>query len=442
MSEHQKNSNQYSAADVQRYLSGQMSAEEMHAMETAALDDPFLADAIEGYEHALKSESEEKIKYHLQSLNRNLEKRVRKSPTRVVPLYQSTWWKISAAAAAVIVISLAIYNNWMASEQRSKTELAIQEKRQADTVRGPEIATNAAPEQERLQQQALKQATPLLDSQPKDTLPGKSSNRETQPIAPKSNQKVTQDVVYEAPVRTDNEIEARRQPVSISPVVAEKEKPEEKKDVAAAANTEDLKKRNNQLSAQLNNFSGLVVDKNNNPLAYANVQVSQNKMNLVTDQAGHFKFEAQDSIVDVQVAMTGFEQRNFRLQNNISSNKLVLEPTNQALDEVVVTGYGAPRKRSAEKLTGKVQDAQPINGWIEYEKYLETNKKPPSSNPLLKGESVISFFVKKPGGLSDFKVEKSLSADHDAEAIRLIREGPTWKVPHGRKARVTVIVKF
>ena len=32
---------QYSAADIQRYLNGEMSAEEMHAIETAALDDPF-----------------------------------------------------------------------------------------------------------------------------------------------------------------------------------------------------------------------------------------------------------------------------------------------------------------------------------------------------------------------------------------------------------------
>ena len=45
---------QYSAQDIQRYLKGQMSPEEMHAIETAALDDPFLADAIEGYELALE----------------------------------------------------------------------------------------------------------------------------------------------------------------------------------------------------------------------------------------------------------------------------------------------------------------------------------------------------------------------------------------------------
>ncbi|MCU0380728.1 MAG: hypothetical protein MUE58_06010, partial [Chitinophagaceae bacterium] len=38
----------YTRGDLQRYLSGKMSADEMHLLEKAALDDPFLADALEG----------------------------------------------------------------------------------------------------------------------------------------------------------------------------------------------------------------------------------------------------------------------------------------------------------------------------------------------------------------------------------------------------------
>jgi len=39
---------QYSAEDIQRYLDGKMDPAGMHALERAALEDPFLADAIEG----------------------------------------------------------------------------------------------------------------------------------------------------------------------------------------------------------------------------------------------------------------------------------------------------------------------------------------------------------------------------------------------------------
>jgi hypothetical protein len=41
---------EYTLTDIERYLQGNMTAAEMHAMEKAALKDPFLADAMEGFE--------------------------------------------------------------------------------------------------------------------------------------------------------------------------------------------------------------------------------------------------------------------------------------------------------------------------------------------------------------------------------------------------------
>ncbi|MBL7744982.1 MAG: hypothetical protein JNN00_16025, partial [Chitinophagaceae bacterium] len=39
----------FTAADIEKYHKGLLSAKEMHAMEKAAMDDSFLADALEGY---------------------------------------------------------------------------------------------------------------------------------------------------------------------------------------------------------------------------------------------------------------------------------------------------------------------------------------------------------------------------------------------------------
>ena len=39
----------YTAKDIERYHRGEMSAAEMHLLEKAALDDPALADMLEGY---------------------------------------------------------------------------------------------------------------------------------------------------------------------------------------------------------------------------------------------------------------------------------------------------------------------------------------------------------------------------------------------------------
>ena len=48
MSSPDKHIGSWSITDVHKYLRGELSAREMHALEKAALDDPFLADALEG----------------------------------------------------------------------------------------------------------------------------------------------------------------------------------------------------------------------------------------------------------------------------------------------------------------------------------------------------------------------------------------------------------
>ena len=63
---------EYSAADIQRYLQGNMSAADMHALEQAALDDPFLADAIEGMQQTLETHDAGLINTHLADLSRRV----------------------------------------------------------------------------------------------------------------------------------------------------------------------------------------------------------------------------------------------------------------------------------------------------------------------------------------------------------------------------------
>jgi len=51
MAEHSKYHNEFTAQDIERYYSGKMSSLEMHQLEKAAMEDPFLADALEGYSY-------------------------------------------------------------------------------------------------------------------------------------------------------------------------------------------------------------------------------------------------------------------------------------------------------------------------------------------------------------------------------------------------------
>ena len=51
MAEHSKYNKGFTAQDIERYYTGQMSSQEMHQLEKAAMEDPFLADALEGYRY-------------------------------------------------------------------------------------------------------------------------------------------------------------------------------------------------------------------------------------------------------------------------------------------------------------------------------------------------------------------------------------------------------
>ena len=92
----------YSREDLLRYIAGQMPAAEMHALEKAALEDPFLADALEG----LQQEAAEETKKHLAALDQRLAKRV---DHKIIPMPKTNWWRIAVAAALIGFLGIASY---------------------------------------------------------------------------------------------------------------------------------------------------------------------------------------------------------------------------------------------------------------------------------------------------------------------------------------------
>ena len=98
----------YSAADIEKYHRGLLSAKEMHAMEKAALDDPFLADALEGY-----GISGVNVNADITELKNRLAKRT-KEENKVVPFATGkttsfSWWKVAAMFLLIVGAGLIVY---------------------------------------------------------------------------------------------------------------------------------------------------------------------------------------------------------------------------------------------------------------------------------------------------------------------------------------------
>jgi hypothetical protein len=223
---------------------------------------------------------------------------------------------------------------------------------------------------------------------------------------------------------------------------------ERETELITIAKSDSPKKTSGYNNSFSNNLSGVikgqVTDLNNNPVANAYVQITKNNNNIITDKTGFFKIPVSDSVVDVAVNVTGYGTQNFRLQNNAAMNQLQLQPANAALNNQPVVNDFKGKKVALSRSnypSTMVHDAEPVNGWAAFDQYLEKNKKT-GAGMINAGHTIVSFQVNKKGTLSDFKIEQSLSKAYDDEAIRLITEGPAWRLLKGRKARITVMIRF
>ena len=108
MSDQKNNMNPYVAADIEKYWKGQLSPEAMHAMERAALEDPFLADAMEGYRQ-LENTAPNKLTADLSELDKRLENRVAHENPKTISI---NWWKPAIAALLILTAGVAGYYYW------------------------------------------------------------------------------------------------------------------------------------------------------------------------------------------------------------------------------------------------------------------------------------------------------------------------------------------
>ena len=107
----------YSFEDIQRYLQGKMSATEMHDIEKAALQDPFLADAIEGFDEADFTIA----KQHLKEINAGLFAEKKKS--KVVPFNKRTQW-LNVAAIIIVLAGVGAVTSYFVISSNKQTAIA------------------------------------------------------------------------------------------------------------------------------------------------------------------------------------------------------------------------------------------------------------------------------------------------------------------------------
>jgi hypothetical protein len=193
-----------------------------------------------------------------------------------------------------------------------------------------------------------------------------------------------------------------------------------------------------------NVFRGRVTDAYNNALPFSNITNTEDGIGTYSDARGYFTLTSPDSVLDVQVRSLGFENNNVQLQNNVPNNQVQLQEDRSSLAEVVISNKKVNSTQNRSN-TMVLSEAEPADGWTNYDLYLANNLKLPETfkekETGTHGEVELSFEVNKKGEPFNITVKKSLCESCDKEAIRLIKEGPKWK-RKARKGKATVKIAF
>jgi hypothetical protein len=482
MSGNDKNINHYSASDIQKYLRGELSAPEMHQLERAALDDPFLADALEGMEIHRALPSSPIFQEDLDELQEKLDNRVAQKDRRGLLFHPA--WKIAAAIILLLGLGITAYFSLLNKAKQDSPVAMLERKIPSAPPPAPSVTADSIAITSNTQTMPPPVAPPASSINKSRQETAKTEERAggnaAHPLKAAKAEKAGAPEEQVAPVPGsphDREVLAA---VRINPAFKKQAKSLYQSDslqlrrdtatlsdsyvaldkLAAAPATLGKVLENKQAGLKTSTFSassdqlvftGKVTDLNNNALSGASLRLKGNyPASTVTDKYGNFslKLPKKDTSFTLTVAYVGYEQASLALNfENRTGNLIQLQPQTGSLNEVVVIGYGTKRKEilqdnSEPKKEFRTQRAIPADGWPAYNSYLDAGKKIKNPDSTLKGNETISFIVNKEGGLSSFKVEQSLSPAHDSVSILLIHQGPSWKLLKGKKTRAFVTIPF
>jgi len=420
---------------LEDYLDGKLDAKTMNRVEREALEDPFVAEALAGLSAAPK-----RALSNLSLLQKQLQERVAEEQVakkgRVI-----TWQRLSiAATAAVLFIAVSIIF-WMKDTANRKQQLAGQAK---------QVDVNIAPKLEQDTLDALPSDPMLAKVLPKSDVV-KSPSAEAavdEAVMDMRENAYAANIQRNAPVTVADSVNPQLNDVEIRGYSALK-----KQAITAAATRIADSESSIPLKANLN---GKVLDEETGePMQGVMVNLAGTNQGVMTNQKGEFHLAAPELLASSKIVATAIGYKNqeapvllgetmeIRMKGDAQtlSEVVVVKSNSKAKDTTVVGALNGRVAGVTVRSRAKEMISNPIGGWAKWESYLKANNglKEQKSSDAQVG---LTFVVDAKGQPSDVQVQKSVDAEHDTEAKRLLRNGPKWSQPKVHGSRMTVYISF
>jgi hypothetical protein len=416
------NSQTYSQYDIGRYLQRKMSPQEMHDFERALMDDPFLADAIEGF----SSTDRDLAGKHLRAIESELRGTKEKAKVVALHLKKTAGWKVAAIVLLVVLGSALTYSIVTKKGLSNNKELAS-----ASAVK-EETKDSIGPVDK-----SLAQANVMLQ---KDLVANQEVNPPFQ-TAPTTGERQYKGAgaVSKSDGSTGMEKAAIEENESSSSVAATQS--------ASSAYEQTLSKGITMAmppTVPPQEFKGKVLDATGEPVPFASVRGVNNPVGAVADAKGDFTIKAPDSVIRVNVNSVGYAGVTTEIKSNTAVNRVILEEEKSSLSDVVVTSLQSKKERRSHANSHAPNTAEPIGGWKSFEQYMHRqidSLKADNSGEMYDEDVELEFSIDKEGRPTNIKAVSPADKIITEKAVQILSKGPKWE-NRTKEKKVKVIIPF
>ncbi|MDD2246497.1 MAG: carboxypeptidase-like regulatory domain-containing protein [Proteiniphilum sp.] len=354
--------------NLKEYIQGQRHGKEANKLERRAMDDPFLQDAIDGYDSVKGNHVSaiEKLETHFSPPLKHITRHV---------------WIWTAAAVLVLLIGIPFLLH------------------HPDTIKNRIVASSE------LEEPSAKTIEPIME---------KSLNNE---LKAATAQDVTDKTVIRKMQKNIQEKEAGR----IAAIIVPESQPGNETEIidATAADT-----RHYGMVA-----TGRVVDETGEPIIGATISLKDTNLGAVTDIDGNFKLNVPANTDSTLIAsFIGMKSQEVPISENLGD--ITMKSDNIALNEVVVVGFGMQKKSSKVGSVASVPTVpkikgQPVFGEKEFSKYFEENY----DKTICAGKDItfiVDFFIDSEGHPGNINIKEISCPGMETEIKRLLLGSPPW----------------
>ncbi|NMM48944.1 carboxypeptidase-like regulatory domain-containing protein [Marinigracilibium pacificum] len=426
---------------ILKYLKGELSHKEEHHIEREALDDPFLSDAIEGFEKFEVQEIESDIK----ELKDGLKKKDTAFP----------WYSI---AASILIVFVAGYSIWFLSNEKTdnlafeeipvvneeviipnqefikdsirefKSDREINESRNSgvedkiderpdEVVSKPELAEikNSLKESRNEEVDAIPEVENELDFE----IEVADVQLEEEVI--ELGMQLSEDISENAAVKSiSGEEIAQRSKREMTRSSYNLPEPSAMPNIASSYDADEIDDIRVE-GKQVRIITGKITGENGEGVPGVNILVEGTTRGVMSDVTGEFSISLFEDEKELQISSIGYVSQRIDLDEDKDYVIVMLSEDVSTLSEVVVTGYAKAQSYQPVEIL-----PQPDGGLRALRQYVKENQVFPDGIDEDKALVKLLLTVSASGKITSIEVEKSEGEFFDKEAIRLLKAGPSW----------------